>query len=347
MGEWLKQSTAYTFRLGPFVDATDGFTPETGLTVGDTDIYISKAGGALAAKNDTTDGAHDAQGYYSCVLNTTDTGTLGTLFVTCYVSGARTVTKEFMVVPAAVYDSLVSGSDVLPVDLTQIDGLATSGNNATLKLKSLDIRSNDPAVNALDVRGATGTTQGGNAVYVKGGNSDYAAGSYGGHGLLLEAGYSGSTGGSARGYAVRIVGGGTPFFGCVHIEGTYGSTPLSLIGDSYTNGMVVSGGYGWDGGIQANIRGSIGSLGTQAKADVNAEVKDVMETDTQAEPTSVPAATASLASKIGWLFMRLRNKQTLAKSSGIETVYADNSTDVVGTSTDTDDGSTFTKGKMS
>jgi hypothetical protein len=109
---WLKQSTAYTFRLGPFVDSTDGFTPETGLTIGDTDCFLSKNGAAFAAKNETTDltGTGDARGYYTCVMNTTDTATLGALRVHVYVAGALPVWQDFMVVPASSYDALVSGS---------------------------------------------------------------------------------------------------------------------------------------------------------------------------------------------------------------------------------------------
>ena len=33
----LKQSTGVDVRLGPFVDATDGVTPETGITLGAAD----------------------------------------------------------------------------------------------------------------------------------------------------------------------------------------------------------------------------------------------------------------------------------------------------------------------
>ena len=35
---FLKQSTAYTFRMGPFVDDTDGKIAETGLTIEDSHI---------------------------------------------------------------------------------------------------------------------------------------------------------------------------------------------------------------------------------------------------------------------------------------------------------------------
>jgi hypothetical protein len=43
-------------------------------------------------------------------------------------------------------------------------------------------------------------------------------------------------------------------------------------------------------------------------AAVNAEVVDALATDTYAEPTGVPAATDDLATKIGYLYMALRNQ---------------------------------------
>jgi len=123
MARLLKQSTAFTFRIGPFVDATDGDTAETGLTIAQADIQISKNGGAFAqtsASSPTT--THDADGWYQCPLTTTDTNTLGPLTVKIRKSGALVVWEHFMVVPAAVYDSLVGGSDTLPVDVTQWSG---------------------------------------------------------------------------------------------------------------------------------------------------------------------------------------------------------------------------------
>jgi len=53
------------------------------------------------------------------------------------------------------------------------------------------------------------------------------------------------------------------------------------------------------------------ALQTQAKADVNSEVLDVLSVDTFAEPTGVPGATITLREKIGWLFMALRNALTV------------------------------------
>ena len=47
MARLLKQSTAYIFRIGPFLDDGDGKTAETGLSIAQADIQISKTGGAM------------------------------------------------------------------------------------------------------------------------------------------------------------------------------------------------------------------------------------------------------------------------------------------------------------
>lgn len=119
---FLKQSTAFTFRIGPFVDATDGVTAETGLTIAQADIQISKAGGAFAQTSASPTTTHDADGWYQCPLTSTDTGTVGPLTVQIVVSGAAPVWEHFMVLPAVVYDSLVGGTDTLTVDVTQWSG---------------------------------------------------------------------------------------------------------------------------------------------------------------------------------------------------------------------------------
>ena len=49
----LKQSTAATIKLGPFVDDGDGKTAETGLTISQADIRLSKAGGDFAQTNNS------------------------------------------------------------------------------------------------------------------------------------------------------------------------------------------------------------------------------------------------------------------------------------------------------
>ena len=50
MPSWLKQSTAVDIALGPFVDAADGVTPETALTIAQADVRLKKNAGAWAQK---------------------------------------------------------------------------------------------------------------------------------------------------------------------------------------------------------------------------------------------------------------------------------------------------------
>jgi hypothetical protein len=112
----LKQSTAATIKLGPFVDDTDGKTAETGLTISQAEIRLSKAGGDFTQTNNTAGATHDENGYYDVPLDTTDTNTLGRLRVAVLESGALPVWQDFVVVTANVFDSLVSGGDLLDVE---------------------------------------------------------------------------------------------------------------------------------------------------------------------------------------------------------------------------------------
>ena len=133
---YLKQSTAATIKLGPFVDDSDGKTAETGLTISQADIRLSKNGGDIAQTNNSAGATHDELGYYNVPLDTTDTNTLGTLKVIVSESGALPVFADFMVITAEAYDTLC-GTDHFTVDLNgtpsvnvvQISGDSTAADN--------------------------------------------------------------------------------------------------------------------------------------------------------------------------------------------------------------------------
>jgi len=136
---FLRQSTAVTVKIGPFLDDTDGKTAETGLTIAQADVRLSKNGGDIAQKNDATSCTHDELGIYNCPLNATDTDTLGRLQLWVHKSGALPVWHEYMVIPANVYDSLFS-TDKLQVDITQVAGNAVSGvNDFKADVSNLDV----------------------------------------------------------------------------------------------------------------------------------------------------------------------------------------------------------------
>src|SRR3990170_3690165 len=125
MDGWLKQSTAVTLKIGPFVDSTDGNTAETALTIAQADVRLSKNGGNIAQKTEATSCTHDELGMYDCPVDATDTGTLGRLDLVVAETGALVVRHTYMVVPANVWDSLF-GADALQVDVAQWLGTAVA-----------------------------------------------------------------------------------------------------------------------------------------------------------------------------------------------------------------------------
>ena len=119
--QYLRQNTATSIMIGPFLDENDGKTPETALTVTsiDCDVYkgVTKTDLSLTASGGNNDCVHVANGFYSLELTTSNTDTLGRVLISANISGALPIWHEFMVVPANVYDSLF-GSDYLNVELT-------------------------------------------------------------------------------------------------------------------------------------------------------------------------------------------------------------------------------------
>jgi hypothetical protein len=80
-------------------------------------------------------------------------------------------------------------------------------------------------------------------------------------------------------------------------------------------------------------------------AVVNAQVLDVLNVDTFAEPgQGAPAATTTLIQKLGYIFKFARNK--LISTSTTVSIYADDAVTVDQKATVSDDGTTFTRGEI-
>lgn len=130
MTQYLLDSTAsQEVTLGVFVDETDGFTAETGLTIANSDVKLHKRGATTLSNKNSGGGTHISGGIYYIVLDATDTNTLGPMTIYCHVSGARPVRTEAVVLPTSVYNSLILGTDLLQVDVTQISSGATAAQN--------------------------------------------------------------------------------------------------------------------------------------------------------------------------------------------------------------------------
>ena len=151
MGNYLRQSTDNQSRvLGPFIDDTDFITPETALTINNTDVELVVDGGAATNKN-SGGGTHRANGYYGFTFDSTDTSTVGELNVSVLVAGALLVGKTFYVVEEAIYDALFAdGASAFDangrVDVGLLNGSTTAGANIGLQYDGTGISgSNYPA----------------------------------------------------------------------------------------------------------------------------------------------------------------------------------------------------------
>lgn len=90
---------------------------------------------------------------------------------------------------------------------------------------------------------------------------------------------------------------------------------------------------------------TVGDLTATMKASVNAEMLDVLNTDTFAEPgQGAPAATATLATKINYLYKAWRNRKTQTASQ--YSLFADDATTVDQKATVSDNGTTTEVGEI-
>jgi len=123
----LKQSTQALIAVGPLVDATDGNTLETAISLATGEAALVKNQAAAIVNIGTnTWSSHLGGGLYNLTLTASNTDTLGPLVVVVYDTAHRPFRIECDVLPANVYDARY-GTDYLQVDALQINGANTSG----------------------------------------------------------------------------------------------------------------------------------------------------------------------------------------------------------------------------
>jgi hypothetical protein len=155
----LRNATSQIIRFGPFLDSTDGVTAETGLTIAQADMQLSKDGGAFAQKNTTGNATHDADGWYSTTLDTTDTATNGILLLQVNETGALPVWHEFYVVPQTSYDAFttnglnnIAATDVVSSGaITTSSGSVSSVTTVATTTTNTDMRGTDSALLAASI----------------------------------------------------------------------------------------------------------------------------------------------------------------------------------------------------
>ena len=169
---------------------------------------------------------------------------------------------------------------------------------------------------------------------------DTCGGAVSGHGIR--------TRGSTEGHGILAIAYGTSKNGIYAQSQATGGHGIEADGYGAGDGLkAVAGATGYDinADIQGNLSGAVGSLGTTAKSDVNAEIVDALNVDTYAEPgQGAPDATTSLVVKIGYLYKSWRNKKT--HDGTTRKIYNDAEDVVDQKATDSDSGGTTTKGEV-
>ncbi|TXH47461.1 MAG: hypothetical protein E6Q97_27120 [Desulfurellales bacterium] len=232
-----------------------------------------KDGTAAAPTNAASEiDATNVPGVYKITLTTAectcDSGTLAGKSSTANISiMPKDVTFEQLptAAPGATNGlGILSATGAIPSNVTQINGSLTNGNNAILKLKSLDIQSDASTISSLNIVGFNGTggdNNGGKAVNITGGAAFGSSGNgSGGDGIYIVGGPK--LGSGTIGRALRILANGTGGGGGVYISGTYGQTPVTIETDSitaYPIRLIHDSGIGT---LYGNISGSINNVST-------------------------------------------------------------------------------------
>lgn len=138
--QYLKQNTVVDIRIGPAMAIADGVTPVTTLALGTADQaeVLKENGAATVAMGGAFAAVTGCDGWYDYTVAAGDVDTLGHLtLVVQDASLNMPIFKDFMVVPANNYDSLVLGTDNLTTDVVQINGNTTAAINAALSNNSI------------------------------------------------------------------------------------------------------------------------------------------------------------------------------------------------------------------
>ena len=127
----LLQSTQIAIPVGPFGDATDGFTPEEALTLSATRANLYKPVSVVPTALEARTWSHVEKGIYSLTLTTGDTDTPGSAIISFAIAAARPLLVPLLILPASIKNALLTGTQ-FPADVTKINGSATAAANLGL-----------------------------------------------------------------------------------------------------------------------------------------------------------------------------------------------------------------------
>jgi len=158
--------TAVVIEMGPLVDDTDFKTLETAVAYDASGMSLDLIQGnaSTLSKTDITptsgganDWTHKGNGVYELELTAAQNDTEGTLRVVGACDGVLPFESPvYTVVPTAVYNALVAGSDALEVDAVAVGGTSVAGPS-DLKADVSGLSTFDASTDEVDVGRIKGT----------------------------------------------------------------------------------------------------------------------------------------------------------------------------------------------
>lgn len=325
-----KKNTAYRL-YAPLWDADGDLV--TGAAALDSEVSID--GGTFAdCTNEATEIA-TASGVYFLDLTAAEmNGDAICVIIKTGTAGAKTT-------PIILYPE--EAGDIR-VDVTMISGDATAADN----LEAYTDGTTPMPVNATQIEGSDATNQIRDSILTDatrfaGANIDAAISSRSTYAGGAVASVTGNVGGNVVGSVASVTAGVTVTTN--NDKAGYGlsAAAVQAIWDALTAALTTAGSIGKL--LVDNINATIGSRSTVTTAQINAEVLDVLNVDTFAEPAAAPAATTTLQAMLHWLFTLARNERRTTATSDLVRNDANGAT--IGTATLSDDNTTFTRGEYS
>lgn len=312
----VRQSTARIVTIGPVLDA-DGVAV-TGAAV--SAFKIAKNGGAPAALNGSATLTHRNTGHYSLSLTTGDTDTVGQAEIVIDSTTNACPVKELSVIEEAVYDALFAASApgyATVAALATVDGIVDDILLDTAEIGAagagLTALASQTSVNDLPTNAELATALG-----------DLPTAAENASQVRTEL-------------ATEL--------GRIDAAVSTRATPAQVATELGT----------YDGPTKAELDAAVAALATASNL---ATVAGYLDTEiaaikavtdlliaAQSEPSSAPAANATPLAKLAFLAALARNKSTLA-TDGSFALRNDGDTADILTRTDSDDGTTYTKGKV-
>lgn len=306
------------------VDVTDGSTPETGITItvgSGTECEISKNSGNFAACANGVDGAWDevGNGIYTLLLDDADVTTSGSMLLKINDGGGahRVFVKEIQVVPT-------------------YDGIAQAGAAGSITLASNDPAAADNTYNnntRVELVGGTGVGQS-RCITAFVASTDVAT---------ISPNW---TTNPASGTKYILVGDAHCNIDEAQIQ-TEANDAIVANGLDHLLAASVAGADVTDNSIFAKLVSKSGTADWDDFVNTTDSLqafRDSFHVDGNAELSGLPGTTPTFMEMIKLVYQGVKNKQTSTATQ--LKFYKLDETTVLGTSTLSDDGTTFTRGEM-